>query len=115
MDRRTREYEQPLEDYQPNDRHGTHEIERSLEPDYRWHSGGILREDAFVVEENREFDRGDCGAVEVFEEVQDEVPLFHRIGAGDFDMFTEAFVDSWFIKRVNWSCRWKRKIKLAYL
>ena len=50
--------------------------------------------DALVVEKDRESDHGDCGAVEVFEEVQDEVPFFHHIGAGDFDMFTEAFMDS---------------------
>lgn len=94
IERRAREYEKSLEDYQPGDHHSAHEIERSLEPDSRWHSGSVLHEDALVVEEDREFDYGDCRAVGVFEEVQDEVPFLQRIGAGDFDMSTEAFVDS---------------------
>ena len=104
-----REYEETLEDYQPHDCHSTKEVERSLKPDYRRHSGGVFGEDAFVVEKDGELDHGDCGTVEVFEQEQDEVPVFYSSGPGDIDVFTEASTNSWFAHQVNYPCclRWK--------
>ena len=70
-----------LTDDPPQERDGTHFIQCPAEPDLRRQLGGMLGEDTGVEEEDRTFDHGDRRGVEVFEHIEDVIPLLRRVGA----------------------------------
>ncbi len=95
MDRRALEDGEKLTDDPPGECHGAHCIQGPLEPDLGGQFGSVLGEDARVEEEDGEFDHGDRGGVEVFEDVEHEVPFLGRVGAGHGLVLAKVEMGRW--------------------
>ncbi len=95
VDRRTLEDGEKLTDYPPGECDSAHCVQGPLEPDLGGQFGGVLGEDAGVEEEDGEFDHGDGGGVEVFEEVEHEVPFLGRVGAGHGFVLAKVEMGRW--------------------
>ena len=76
---RALKYYDELARYPPQECDGAHRIQCSPEPDLCRHLGSMLREDARIEEEDRDFDHSNCRRVEILEDVKNVVPLLCRV------------------------------------